>query len=354
MKKIYGNERVIPYRPQLKAFFGSSNAAIMYAQLDYWFFRNNGESFYKFNTPCDQPKYKVGDSLKEELAFSDEEIEKALKRICRMFKSKKEFDLATDKFEGMPMCCYYDRISYTKFYFRNHEVCDYINSKDSDELPIFQDTRSIDQSVINGVLESVNCGLAKPQVADSILYLYKRLQQKITQNFENEVLSIAKSDTEGIPISEPTTTGMYENKKDGCGVSYARIAFSESQSKAKKQRNEVEMKIKAFKPLFLDLHALYRGRKSDAEDHFKKLFNKLKTSKQIDLDLQEFEMGLKNYMLECEKRNTEQMYIKHFKNFIHDMVWREYRHIAGEPIKPNNQLPTITAENAHLFNNLWG
>jgi hypothetical protein len=198
MKYLQGNhDRVIPYRPQLKAFFGSSNAAILYAQLEYWFAKNRGESFYKFNAPCDQPKYKVGDSLREELAFSDEEIEKASKRICRMFKSKKEFDQAADKFDGMPMCCYYDRVAYTKFYFRNHEICDYINSKDSDELPVFQDTRSVDQSVINGVLESVKYGSTKPQIAGSILYLYKRLQQKITQNFENEVSGIAESDTKG-------------------------------------------------------------------------------------------------------------------------------------------------------------
>jgi hypothetical protein len=205
MKKIYGNERVIPYRPQLKAFFGSSNAAILYAQLEYWFAKNRGESFYKFNAPCDQPKYNLGDSLREELAFSDEEIEKASKRICRMFKSKKEFDQATDKFDGMPMCCYYDRVTYMKFYFRNHEICDYINSKDSDELPVFQDTRSVDQSVINGVIESANYGLPNPHITDSILYLYKRLQQYITQDCESFPKSIAKSDTE-------TTSSLGEQK----------------------------------------------------------------------------------------------------------------------------------------------
>jgi hypothetical protein len=169
---------------------------------------------------------------------------------------------------------------------------------------------------------------------------------------QNAEESIAKSDTE-TPPQQGTNNGLYETAQQRHSDSYARIGFSSPPKRVKKERSEAEMKIKAFKPLFIELHGLYQGRKSDAEDHFKKLFNKLKTSKQIDLDLQEFEIGLKNYMEECRKRNTEQMYIKHFKNFIHDMVWREYKHSAGETPKPTNQLPTITAENAHLFKNLW-
>lgn len=242
MKKILGNhDRVIPYRPQLKMFFGSTNAAVLYAQLEYWFGKNGGDSFYKFNAPCDNERYKKGDSLTEELGFSHDEVESALKRICRSFKSKKDFDACEDKFDSMPMCSYYDRITYTKFYFRNNEVCDYINSKDMDDLPVFADGRS--QSLESGssvLLENGISVFGKGDITCSILYLYKRLQQKITLESEN-FGSIAHSDTDActnnkhqyeandcvtLPLQAPNS-GDVRKKKALASASYACIGKNE-------------------------------------------------------------------------------------------------------------------------------
>lgn len=189
MKKIYGNERTIPYRPQLKQFFGSANAAILYAQLEFWAVKSKGEAFYKFNAPCGHDLYRAGDSLQEELCFNRRELENAMSRICKQYASKSEYENSSDKFESMPYCSYFNKVEHVKYYFRNHEVCDYINEVDSDDLPIYEDGRS----TICASTGTHNVHRVDAHNVHPILILYKRLQQKITQE-QNHCVSITKSD----------------------------------------------------------------------------------------------------------------------------------------------------------------
>lgn len=75
------SERSIPYRPKLKAYFGSTNAAILLQQIWFHFKNKKYQPFYKFLEPCGHELYREGDSWFEELEFSAEEISGALKKI---------------------------------------------------------------------------------------------------------------------------------------------------------------------------------------------------------------------------------------------------------------------------------
>jgi len=239
----------------------------------------------------------------------------------------------------MPFCSYVDKIHHTKYYFRNHEVCDYINEQDIDDLPIYEDGRNtIRTSTSVHFAHSVGVHNVHP-----ILYLYKRLQQKIILDCNSE--SIAQSDTEINPISDSIASRMYEGKQDGCGASSARIG------KKKQERSETEQALKLYRTQFETLHRLYLGKKGDLDDHFKKFCNKLKTSTKIESDLEQFASGVKNYMAHCEKNRTDEKYITHFKNFIHNMVWKDYQ----APFTPqqNKEVEVITSENAEKLRIQW-
>jgi hypothetical protein len=114
----------IPYYKELRQVAGSVTASILMQQLDYWFSKKNGEPFYKFKAPCENEYYKSGDSFTEELGFSIEEFTNAFAKIGFSYKSKTEFENATDKFQGMFYCSYFDRKEGLTFYFRNHELLD--------------------------------------------------------------------------------------------------------------------------------------------------------------------------------------------------------------------------------------
>jgi hypothetical protein len=117
--------KTIPYVGELKLLplVKSCSDAILMQQLDYWFSRYpNG--FFKFLEPCDHENYKEGDSWSEELFFSGDEFRTAFGHLAIAYKSKKQFDLAPDKFQEKYYCSYFDRISKKTFYFRNHELVD--------------------------------------------------------------------------------------------------------------------------------------------------------------------------------------------------------------------------------------
>lgn len=71
----------IPYRKSMRALGGSVTATILLQQV-IWRARHKGwEPFYKFRSPCNHELYREGDSWTEELGFSIDEFDAAIKRI---------------------------------------------------------------------------------------------------------------------------------------------------------------------------------------------------------------------------------------------------------------------------------
>lgn len=113
--------RRICYYPELVQKAGSINAALMMAQLEFWFKVTEGKPFYKFLEPCGHELYKDGDSWAEELGMTSSEIRSAFKHIGTIYKSKRAFMESQDVFKGKPYASYYDRIRKTTYYLRNTE-----------------------------------------------------------------------------------------------------------------------------------------------------------------------------------------------------------------------------------------
>lgn len=111
----------IPYYPELGKKLGGITPAILMRQLEYWFDKNKYKNFYKFLEPCDNGSYKDGDSWIEEIGISKAEFRNAFSKIGVVYKSKKEFKEAEDKFQGKPYCSYIDRMERRTYYVRNHE-----------------------------------------------------------------------------------------------------------------------------------------------------------------------------------------------------------------------------------------
>lgn len=113
--------RTIEYYPSLREYVGSINAAIIVAYLESCF-RKQGKIFYKFMEPCNHRDYKEGTSWVEELHMTATEFRTALKHIAVVYKSKKEYNLSQDKFQGKMYLSYYDRISKLTYYMRNDDL----------------------------------------------------------------------------------------------------------------------------------------------------------------------------------------------------------------------------------------
>lgn len=72
---------ILPYRKELREIAGSVVATIFLGQLLYWA-KRKGNGFYKFKTPSENnPYYKKGDSWCEELGFSVDELDGAIKKL---------------------------------------------------------------------------------------------------------------------------------------------------------------------------------------------------------------------------------------------------------------------------------
>ena len=72
---------ILPYRKELREIAGSVAATIFLGQLLYWA-KRKGNGFYKFKTPSENnPYYKKGDSWCEELGFSVDELDGAIKKL---------------------------------------------------------------------------------------------------------------------------------------------------------------------------------------------------------------------------------------------------------------------------------
>ena len=121
------NARVIPYCKEYREIAGSVTAAILLKQLDFYF-NNSPDGFYKFLAPCDNEKYRAGDSWTEELGFGLSEFRTAFDQIGVRYDSKTAFEAASEKFEldekRYFYCSYHDRKTGLTHYFRNHDLLD--------------------------------------------------------------------------------------------------------------------------------------------------------------------------------------------------------------------------------------
>ncbi|MBP3886690.1 MAG: hypothetical protein J6F30_03390 [Cellulosilyticum sp.] len=113
--------KTIIYYPELREYAGSINAVIILSHLETCF-RQQGKLFYKFMEPCAHRDYKEGTSWVEELQMTSTEFRTAFKHIGVVYKSKKEFNLSQDKFQGKMYLSYYDRISKLTYYMRNDDL----------------------------------------------------------------------------------------------------------------------------------------------------------------------------------------------------------------------------------------
>lgn len=113
------NQKVLNYCPSLNTITGSITASLLMCQLEYWFDKTKGESFYKFLEPCTHSHYKKKDSWTEEMGFSKAEFRLAFSRIGKVYKSKKAFLESKNRFDGKFYLSYYDRHTKLTYYMRN-------------------------------------------------------------------------------------------------------------------------------------------------------------------------------------------------------------------------------------------
>jgi len=83
LRTISDDPKMIAYRPRLRSLAGSITATILLQQIVYRWTNNDFQPFYKYKEPCDADDCRPGDSWCEELGFSREEFDSALKRIAQ-------------------------------------------------------------------------------------------------------------------------------------------------------------------------------------------------------------------------------------------------------------------------------
>ena len=120
---LYLTRNTVPYVKELQPLAYSVAGCILMQQLDYWFERHT-DGFYKFMEPSEHPRYRPGESWCEELGMSADEFRTAFDKIGIRYRSKSQFEQATDKFQGKFYCSYLDRRTNLTYYFRNHPLLD--------------------------------------------------------------------------------------------------------------------------------------------------------------------------------------------------------------------------------------
>lgn len=90
--------KTIAYHPILRQLTGDINSAILLQQIMFYYVIMRRKPFYKFVEPSehDHPLYKVGDSWTEELAFTKDEYNHAIKRIGTKVRCKQAEDILCD------------------------------------------------------------------------------------------------------------------------------------------------------------------------------------------------------------------------------------------------------------------
>lgn len=112
----------------LRKLTGSSSAAILMLQLEYWFDRYP-EGFVKYLETPSNPTYwdsnlATRESWTEELGFSKEEFRTAFDLIGTRFNSKSQYEKAAksgDEFSDKFYLSFFDRRSGSTSYRRNHK-----------------------------------------------------------------------------------------------------------------------------------------------------------------------------------------------------------------------------------------
>lgn len=111
----------VPYRPELRTFFGSVTSTLLFQQLEFYFSRHPG-GFYKCAEPCSSPYYRPGDSWLEELKISPKAFRTAFDTMGTRYKSKAAYKQAAeagDPFNGLFYLSYHDRQKGYTFFVRN-------------------------------------------------------------------------------------------------------------------------------------------------------------------------------------------------------------------------------------------
>lgn len=85
----------IPLYPKLRAITGKIEGVLILTLIIKEWYKAQGKKFYKFKQPCTHMKYRIGDSWCEELTFTVEEFDTAIKHFG--FKKGAKNKLTKDK-----------------------------------------------------------------------------------------------------------------------------------------------------------------------------------------------------------------------------------------------------------------
>jgi hypothetical protein len=115
----------------LRKLTGSSSAAILMFQLEYWFFIYR-DGFSKYLETPSNPDYSHSslvnkESWTEELSFGKDEFRAAFDLIGTRFNSKTQYEKAVqsgDEFKDKFYLSYFDRRTGLTYYLRNHDKLD--------------------------------------------------------------------------------------------------------------------------------------------------------------------------------------------------------------------------------------
>ena len=88
-------------------------------EVRHWSRVNGGKPFYCFRTVNSHQKYRGGDSLHERLGVSERTLRTHLKKVCKKYESYKAYCDAENKFEGLPLLSYFDRVNRITYFLFN-------------------------------------------------------------------------------------------------------------------------------------------------------------------------------------------------------------------------------------------
>ena len=88
-------------------------------EVRHWSRVNDGKPFYCFRTINEHPKYRGGDAFHERLGVSESTLRRHLKGVCKKYNSYTVYLQAKDKFEGLPLLSYFDRVNRITYFLFN-------------------------------------------------------------------------------------------------------------------------------------------------------------------------------------------------------------------------------------------
>lgn len=112
----------IPYRPQFNQITGRVTASILLQQIAYWWEVQGRKPFYKFRAKCSADRYHEGDSWTEELGFSSDEFDTALRTIGTKITKGTSKSAALASREVDHMVIYWTDSNHLTWYQLNEEA----------------------------------------------------------------------------------------------------------------------------------------------------------------------------------------------------------------------------------------